>query len=283
MGVEWTSAASAGYHFVPDVEPGGLGAPTWRLESHIDDEGYVPAYDTFVRLPYQVARFRAGDSLRVAAAARVADSPLRGALDARASLVLTDAPGSIPVELTADAKGKNVVRFLGGAATRDYVVGLEVITSKGVGWDRQTLTPLHATGPEVSDLLLYAPAAEGEPRGLVSATEAMKGTTTLEDPGSLGIYWEAYDVPEGAQLQLELSMERESGGLVDRLRRLLPGGPQEARGRVTWTEPAGTDATHRSAIALDVGGLDGGSYTLVLRVGWDGQAPLERRRTFTVR
>jgi hypothetical protein len=37
------------------------------------------------------------------------------------------------------------------------------------------------------------------------------------------------------------------------------------------------------AVTLDLGDLDRGEYTLVLRVSWEGQEPVETRRTFEVR
>ena len=42
-GWTWTSREAARYHFVPDVAPSTTSlTPTWRLEGHLDDEGYTP-------------------------------------------------------------------------------------------------------------------------------------------------------------------------------------------------------------------------------------------------
>ena len=137
-GVAWTSRAAARYHFVPEVEPDDLSHPTWSLEAGLDDEGYTPDLADFVILPRQIARFRSGDSLRVAAATRVQGSPIAGALDATAAFVLTDAPGSMPLQLAADGHDR-LPRFLGQAPARDYIASVEVVTSKGVGWSRAPL------------------------------------------------------------------------------------------------------------------------------------------------
>ena len=120
-----------------------------------------------------------------------------------------------------------------------------------------------------------------EPHDVYAAAAAMLGSTGLRERGTLGIYWETYGAPEGETLELELSVERSSGGLVDRLRRLLPGGPQEGRGTLTWTEPA-RGGPHPTAISVDLRDLDKRDYAMVLRVGWDGRSVLERRRPFTV-
>jgi len=276
----WTSRAAARYHFVPDVAVDDLAHPVWRLEAHLDDEGYTPSYEPVLPVPHQTARFRIADTLRVAAATRLEGMRLSGALDAAASFVLSGGPNRAPVLLSADAH-QPTVRFLGSAPARRYVASLEVVTSKGVGWDRHTLTPLPADGPAVSDLLLYATSGAQEPSTLEAAARVMRGSTAVKQGGEVGVYWETYGLPPGTTLTFHLSVERRGGGLVDRLSRLLPGGHQEGPGRIVWTEPA-TGETHSSAVALDLRELDGGDYTLVLHVGWAGQELLERRRDITV-
>lgn len=280
QGYTWTSREAARYHFVPDVAVDGLAHPVWHLEASLDDEGYTPPYGPVLRIRHQTARFRIADTLRVAAATRLEGTRLGGALDAAASFVLSGGPTRAPVLLSADAH-QPTVRFLGTAPARRYVASLEVVTSKGVGWDRRTLTPLPADGPAVSDLLLYAASGAKEPSTLDAAARVMNGSTTVKKGGEVGVYWETYGLPPGTTLTFDLSVERRTGGLVDRLSRLLPGGEQEGPGRIVWTEQA-AGGTHSSAVALDLRELDSGDYTLVLRVGWTGQALLERRRDITV-
>jgi len=280
MGVTWTSRYAARYHFVPDVGPESISRPTWRLEAELDDEGYTPPFGPFLPVPYQLARFRVGDSLRVAVATRLDDTPLAGAVDGQAAFILTDGPDSMPVRMAAEAREPRT-RFLAQAPDRRYVAGLEVVTTKGVGWARQVVEPLRAAGPEISDLLLYRPEEPERPGDNRAATAAMRGSTTVARGAPLGVYWETYGAPTGATLRIDLSIERDSGGLVDRLRGLLPGGGEEGRGRITWTEEASADM-HSSSIAVDPGNLGDGAYTLVLRVGWEGRTPLERRREFRV-
>lgn len=280
MHVTWTSRYAARYHFVPDVGPADVSRPVWRLDAERDDEGYTPGIGPFVPIPWQLARFRVGDSLRVAVATRLADTPLEGALDTEAAFILTDGPDSMPVKMVAEAREPRT-RFLAQAPAGRYVAGLEVVTTKGVGWARRVVDPLRTAGPELSDLLLYEPEAPERPMGDLAATAAMLGSTTVARGSALGLYWETYGAPEGVTLRIDLSIERDSGGLVDRLRGLLPGGGEEGRGRITWTEEASGD-THSSSIAVDLGDLGDGAYTLVLRVGWAGQTPVERRREFRV-
>jgi hypothetical protein len=218
--------------------------------------------------------------VRFAVATRTTGSPLAGALDAIVAFALTDGPGSAPLVLAADVEGPRT-RFLGQAASRRYVASLEVVTSRGVGWARRFVEPLRVAGPELSDLLLYDPPPTDEPTSHRAATAAMLGSTTVARHSSVGVFWETYDAQPGTPLQIELTVERDSGGLVDRLRRLLPGGPEEGRGRITWTDEA-TAVTHAGSVVVDLSDLGDGDYTMVLRVGWPGQPPIERRRELTI-
>ena len=276
----WTSQENARYHFVPDVEPGALAKPTWRLLGGVQDEGYTPDYGPLFPIPVQLARFIAQDSLLIAVAGSLEDSPIERASSVTAYFFLTDGPGSLPLQLVADSSGETPV-LLGQAAVRDYVASFEVVTRIGIGWHRQAVSPLAAHGPEVSDLLLYDPSERSEPDSLLAATASMLGSTTLERAARLGVFWETYGVPQGATLEFELRLERDTGRLVDRLTGLFPGGSQEARGRVAWTEP-GSTGTHPSAISLDLNDLRSGEYALILTVQWPGQPVMERRREFRV-
>jgi hypothetical protein len=276
----WTSEEAALYHFMPEVRPGDLSQPTWRLKGDIGDEGYTPDYGPLFPIPGQIARFRAGDSLRVVAAGDLNGSPLRRALDARSHLVLTDSLESIPLHVTLGTRRETPV-LLGEAPQGRYLAGIEVFTDLGIGIHRRFLFPLAAGGPEISDLLLYEPPEEMEPDSLPDVLPFVLGSSRLEEGAPLGVFWEVYGAPEKENLTFELAMEREEGGLVDRLAGLFPGGSREERGRVSWTEPAQGGA-HPRGITLSLSGLQSGDYTLVLKAGWPGQRPLERRQVLRI-
>jgi hypothetical protein len=278
--VVWTSVPKARYHFVPDVDIDHLDQPVWRLDAGLKDEGYTPDEEPFVSVPVQLARFLTGDSMEVAGAATMAGSPIAGALDQVLRLVLSDGPQSFPADVSGDRTRRDKPVFLARVPPRGYVASVELITSKGVGWNRQMLDALPDTLPALSDLLLYDPDAP-EPSTVKTAAGAMLGSTTLQKGARVGVFWETYGVPSGATLRFDLSLERPSGGLVAHLSRLFQGRSQEAPGRLTWSEP-GTAGTDSRAVALDLRGIDSGDYTLVLRVSWPGQVPLERRRPLTV-
>jgi hypothetical protein len=85
----------------------------------------------------------------------------------------------------------------------------------------------------------------------------------------------------GVPVEFELEVRGE-GGLIDRLLRLLPGGPQEGPGRLAWSGPAGGEGFGR-AVILDLRNLDDGSYTIVLRARQEGVEAVETSRIVRVR
>lgn len=279
--VVWTSKARARYHFMPDVDVDSLAHPAWRLGAALDDEGYTPDEGPWVPVPVQIARFLIGDSMQVAGAAALDGSRIAGALDRAPRMILSDAPGSFPAEARGERLRRDTPVFLTRSALRHYVASFEILTAKGIGWHRQLLAPLRDTVPSVSDLLLYDPAGP-QPSTIRGAVSRMLGSTTLRKGAHVGVFWQTYDVPRGATLRFDLSLEHPSGGLVAHLRRLFPGGnPQAATSHLVWSEP-GTTGTDSRGVALNLAGIDPGDYTLVLRVSWAGQHAVEARRRFTV-
>jgi len=276
----WTSKEKALYHFLPEVKPDDLSNPTWSLQGTLQKEGFTPDYGPLYLLPVQLARFRVEDSLRIAAAGGLLASPLRRASGATAYFILTDGPESMPLRLVEEVRRTNPV-FIGEAPARDYVAGFEVMTGIGIGWDRRLVSPLQSQGPELSDLLLFDPSERSEPDSLLEVAATMLGSTTIERGNRIGVFWETYDAPQGATLEFVLTLEGDPGRLVDRLTAFFSGGSQEGRGRVMWTEPA-TGGTHPRSVALDLTDLEEGDYTLVLRVQWPGQPPIERTRSLTI-
>lgn len=274
----WTSEEKAPYHFLPNVAPDDLFSPSWYLDGDLFDEGSKPAFSPFFSIPAQVARFRTGDSLRVLAAGALQGTPLEEAPGTSAQFVLTDAPESFPLFLTGNTFRNNAI-FLGQAPSRDYVVGLEVLSGVGVGWHREFIRSLAPAGPELSDLLLYRPEGEREPDSLLQAAALMLGSRSITRDQDLGVYWEVYGAEPDTELEFELALLEESGGGISRF---IPGGRDEAYGPVRWTETA-SGPTHPTSLKLELGSLDGGDYELVLKVRWEGQEEMERRRNVSIR
>jgi hypothetical protein len=235
----------------------------------------------FFPIPAQIARFRIGDSLRVLAAGALAGTPLEEAPAVSAQFILTDGPNSFPLFLTGNAFRSRAI-FLGQAPSRDYVVGLEVLSGQGVGWHRQFIQSLQPRGPEISDLLLFAPREEVEPDSLLDAAGMMLSSRTVTREEGLGVFWEVYGAEENTELEFELALLKDSGGVMDRITGILPGGGNAAYGPVRWSEEA-SGPVHPTSLVLELGNLEEGDYTLVLKVRWNGQNQMERMRPVAVR
>jgi hypothetical protein len=276
----WTSEEAARIHFVPDVSPGDLSEPTWRFRGDLRDEGYSPEYGPLFHISSQVARFREGDSLLLVAAGGLETTRLRRAVGAISNLVLSDAPGSFPLRIERETRQSTPV-LTGRAPHLPYVVSFEVETDIGMGVSRELVSPLSTTGAEVSDLLLFGADGQEEPVDLLGASATMLGSTRFEEGDLLGVFWEVYGAPVGGLLSFEITLERESGGVVDRLTGLFPGGEEGERGRVIWTEPA-SGPVHPRGLTLNLSSLRDGDYFVVLSVRWPGQPPLQRRRALRV-
>jgi hypothetical protein len=276
----WTSDEWARFHFVPDVDPENLSNPTWNLVGNLLKEGFTPDYGPFLPLPVQLARFRRPGSLKLAAAGSLGGPQLRRVREASARLVLSDGPGGEAIRREQEVRRAHPV-FTLEAPARRYLLGFEVTTEIGIGWERRTVIPLSGEGPELSDLLLFDPEQGPEPDSLSKAAAVMFASDSLEGGDPVGVFWETYGAPESTMLDFEITLERDPGGIVDRLRALFSGGSQEGRGRVAWTEEA-VGEIHPRSLALDFSNLGPGDYVLVLRAGWNGQNHLERTRRFSL-
>jgi hypothetical protein len=253
----------------------------------LDDEGYTPLYGPFYEVPIQIARFRVSEEegsghQRIATATSVKETPIADAVQT-AYLVLTDAPESFPLQLNAPFNEGRAV-FLAEADAKPYVTSVEVLAEAGIGWHREMLGPLTTTGPGISDLLLFQPQGLQTPNSLLAAVSLMLGSTAvdLQDSSQLGLYWETYGAPLDGPVSFELVIKREEGGLIQRIRRLLPGGPEEASGRLTWTEPS-LGLVFPKSVVLDIEGFNPGGYEILLRASWEGQEAGEVSRWFVVR
>ena len=109
----------------------------------------------------------------------------------------------------------------------------------------------------------------------------MLASIHLEEDVQVGIFFEIYGVPD-AQVEFELLVEDGSGRPVGPEALFVPGGAEETRGGVGWTQRVDGGRVSRS-FTLDTAGLHGGEHTLKARVRWQGQEWLERSRRFTVR
>jgi hypothetical protein len=279
----FVSLEAARYHFAPE---GGafseaLRGLTFRLEAERADEGFTPSYGPLLSLPAQIARFRDADSMVLAVAGTLVGSGMADASDPTAHLILSDGPTSFPIHLNSSFSD-GVAVFLARTPPRVYLASYEVSSEDGMGRLRVGVDPLDGEGPGVSDLLLFRQTGIAVPDSLSVAAGTMLGETSVKAEEPLGVYWETYGSERDQALRIELEVRRERGGLMDAIRRLLPGGGEGGTGRLAWEEPSPGPEAGNSVI-LDVNSLEPGRYVLLLRVSWGSQGPLETERAFQIR
>jgi hypothetical protein len=218
--------------------------------------------------------------MRVALASTLRRTPLQDVADS-AHLVLTDAPESFPLVLTAPVDSAGRARFLAEASPERYVTSVEILSEAGVGWHREILEPPKVFGSGLSDILLYEPEGYDPPETLGAAVSTMYGSFDLQDVQELGVNWEVYGAEAETSVEHRLRIERQDGGFLDRIRQILPGGPEDASGTLSWQVPS-KGRTSPMGVVLDTRSLSPGTYTLILHTAWAGQSALERRVTFTI-
>ena len=265
----WTSLGAARHRFTPvSAVSEGLQALRYDLEPGEWDEGYTPTdYGPFFDLPAQFARFREGDSMIVAAAGELDETPL---LPSVARFFAGDGPGGLPLVL-GPVEGETRPTFTARVPHLPLLVGIEAIDGRGAAARvRHGLLPLDQGGVGLSDpLLIRTPVAE-LPENRDEAVAAMRGKTTIDRGNEMVVYWEVYGLESGQQMDISVSVAGRREGLLTRILRALGAQAGAAAPVVTWVEPVSA-ATHPMAIAIDIRALEDGEYDLGLAVaGPDG-------------
>jgi len=147
---------------------------------------------------------------------------------------------------------------------------------------------------QLSDLLFYAPDSGDPPHALVGphgALATVLGTTNLGKRTTVGVFWETYGLRPNETGALTLTVEpRDPGGsAISRMVRRLLGRVASAPVHLVMRDQAPTDRTAAAlaagwgrGVALEVGALPAGAYTLRLALAVEGQRPVEVTREFTL-
>jgi len=274
---KWTSYRAARYRFTPvSAVSDGMHTLRYDLEPGDRDEGYTPPdHGRFFRLPAQFARFRDGDSMMVAAAARLDATPLDRA---DASFVAGYAPYSAPL-IVGPVTGELRPVFTETVAPLSLVTGIEAFDERGaVAWARRGLEPLHLDGVGLSDPLLLRVRVGELPANRDQAVAAMRATTRIDRGDEMPVYWEVYGLESGQRMDISVSLAGEREGVLTRVLHALGAGADEPAPAVTWVESV-SGPTHPMAIAIDIRSLEDGDYTLELTVtGPDGSTAGAERR-----
>jgi hypothetical protein len=280
-----------GYAFDPSFEilhePLGAAAREWRISSAAAPGYYAPAYGPVAEVEPQIAFFRRGDSVRVAAALDVRGygSGIVAEDSVLAGLVLARSPREEPLVRTSRATGP-LHRFQAVVPDRHYLVSLEILGDRnGAGRARFAWGLEQTIGSSASDLLLFQ-WTDDLPPDLDALIPLMLGSARVETPGSLGLYWETYGLDATERAALSVFLEPESSGWTRRLAERLGLRRERRQVGVSWVDDldTGSGMDYRAhIIQLDLSALQPGRYALEVVVISTGGNVSTRRSIEIVR
>lgn len=216
----------------------------------------------------QVARFRRGDSTALVAAWATADDSLP-----RPEVTIAAAEdGAAPWRSRTDSGRVGRATLMLAGTPLLAAVELADSTTGGLARVRRVYAPAaRRAGEEISDLLLYRPAADTPPTLADAAALAIPGDTVHAD-APLGLYWESYAaaVADTARDTWVL-VERIDQGVFRSMRQRLGLLDPDSPLRIRWTEPrAPHDGIATRALSMDLRELPAGRYRVTVGLGAGG-------------
>lgn len=283
-----THYAPRSWSFLPSmaaaVDPSLLEDEHLELDSERSRTVYAPPYAThFAEMDHQLAVFRRGARAVVVAAYDLdADSVPAGAPVEAALAMARDATEEPRVERAYWTGARGTLRA--EVAPEPLVVSVEararVDEDRRVGRARRAL-PLGPApeGVSLSDVLLLA-GHTSLPETLDAAAPMARGSHRVRAGERLGLFWEVYGVPAGADtLVVSVTVERQ--GRPGWLRRVAQrvglageGNPVQVR----WRQESDGQPVLARSLAIAVPDLKPGEYSLVLSVAPSGGGPAATAR-----
>lgn len=256
----------------------------WDVVTRAAHERYAPRYAThFVPLAPQVAVFRRGESLLVAASYDLSHDSLFAGRAIRAALVLAhDDTSVVAVRHDTLARGPDVL--LAMAPWEPFLVSLEIVAANERRVARARLGVSRPGGPRavsVSDVLLFDPP-DSLPATLSDALAFAYGSARVPPGRRLGLFWEIYGLDSaGEAVTTELTLTPERGGWLERAARSVGLRARRRAVRLEWEaafEPRGNVVSR--ALAFDLSGIRPGRYRIDLTVIPAGAEPVTATREF---
>ncbi len=281
--------AGRAYDFLPTLPVvdhlGSAGPQDWHLDDPRATTGYAPAYaHTIHELPHQIARFRRGDSIIVAAAwdARQDTTMLGHSIDAALVVVGADATSAaIARRTTSEPRGRIAV----AAPIDSGLVSLELLAPQDRRAARARLgIPPRTTGRvSISDLLLYS-WTPGPPATLTRVCDSMLATDAVPLTRPLGVYWETYGLRSpGAPVQFAVTVEETDVGWIRRAAERLRLADPSRGLRIQWEEvPQQIEGIAARGIRIDLSRLRHGRYTLQVSATAPGEPTVVSTRQIEV-
>jgi hypothetical protein len=184
---------------------------------------YATRYATgFADLPYQLARFKRGDSTVVAGAWRLMREQRMGPAPFKVGLFVVDDTLAVINERVLDSAGANGA-VIAGLGRSPRLVSLEVLgtSARRAARVRTAVAPLGAD-VRVSDMLLLAGGDAGATPSLANVAARAWGSNDIEPGRAFGLYWETYrPVTPQNPLQVTVRATRTSASFTQRLTNAL--------------------------------------------------------------
>ncbi len=241
----------------------GAAEDGWDLRSRFGESRYAPAGVRRIgAISVQLARFRRGDSVLLAAAYAASDDSLTTPRLALAAALDDD----ITVVGAVDSARRGVAMLL--LARPPRLAGVEATdTSTGtMARSRMLYRPDSvAARLALSDLLLYRAASEPASQLDSALARAIPGDTVGRDR-PVGVFWETYGLAEaGENVDVAVTVERIDRSWFRSARQALRLADEDTPVRIRWTDArASAQGIAAHAVSLDLANLPVGRYRLTL-------------------
>jgi hypothetical protein len=262
----------------------------WAPELFYRREGPI------VPVAYQVAFLRRQNSPLVAAAvqwnaAEYTFKPPHEATFAVVAMTGPDAPRYGARDTMTALRGVAAPIMTGAS-----LLSLEVMPRNGLGTSGRArfgidapppLSAMHPGEFALSDPVLVSTVGQDAPSNLIGALQHMAGSTRLENPARIGLYWEVYGLAVGDTADVSLKILR----IEDRnaAERLFLGSRRDSV-VMGWREPRRGDARPASSsgvtisprgVVLDLSGSESGEYVVEIAMT-RGTVTARTRRAFSI-
>ena len=277
------------YFFFPSLRalehPGETTADDWRLDDARAPMAYAPAFAKLMHdLPHQVARFRHGDSVLVAAAWDASRDTALANRELEVALMLTtDARPQTPV-VTRRRDTGGLLRSIVGADSGLVSIELLDRSAKHAARARVGFSSAPLQRVWLSDLLVFRPWASDTKRTLDSVlTEHAIRSDVVRRSDTVAVFWEAYGLGH-EPVRFTLSVEQVGVSWMRRAAEAVRLADRTTGVRVQWQEvPQVENGIAARDVRVDLSRLRTGRYRMQLTVLAVGDPPATSTRFIEVR
>lgn len=260
----------------------GAGEDGWDLRSRFGESRYAPAgFRRIAAISVQLARFRRGDSVLLAAAYAASDDSLTAPRLALAAALDDD----VTVLGAVDTTRRGVATLLLPRSPRLAGVEATDTTTGTMARSRMLFRPDSVVARlALSDLLLYRSGPEPASQLDSALARAIPGDTVGRDR-PIGVFWETYGLAEaGESVDVAVTVERIDRSWFRSARQALRLADEDTPVRIRWTDArVSAQGIAAHAVSLDLANLPGGRYRLTLSLTPQGGQEVTSTRDIELR